>query len=69
MTFWYWAIRACWGVVRGRWYVWRDAPDDVVRQVASLWRGVRHDKDEDLRGVIAQARAEHRLRTAMRVKP
>jgi hypothetical protein len=62
MKFWYWAIRAIWGALRGRWYVWRDAPDDVVRQAALLWRSVRHDNDEDLRSVIAQAHAEYRLR-------
>ena len=63
VRFWFYAIRAMWRVAMGRWYVWRDAPTDVVREMAVLWYHARHRSDIDESGqVIKQAYDEYRLR-------
>lgn len=62
MRYWFWMTIAIWRALCGRWHVWRDDPTDVVRTAASLWRAVRDDTDDDARNVIAQARAEAKLR-------
>lgn len=64
MRFWFYMIRSSWRVIRGRWYVWRDVPTDVVRRAAALWLVTRNDKngDDDVKTTIAQARAEYKLR-------
>ena len=62
IRFWYYAIKASWRVGMGRWYVWRDAPTDVVRQMAVLWYHARHSEDKDSAEVIRQAHAEYKLR-------
>ena len=61
MRFWLYAIRAAWRVANGRWYVWRDAPTDVVRQMAALWYMARKNPEEGSE-VIHQAYQEYQLR-------
>lgn len=62
MTYWFYAARATWRMLNGRWFVWRDAPTHVVRQAAALWRFARYDTDEDHKALIWQARQEYKLR-------
>ena len=62
MRFWFYLIRASWRNTRGRWYVWRDAPTDIVRKVAALWYVARKE-NEDV-SVIREARKEYKLRKA-----
>lgn len=64
MRFWAYMIKAMWRTTRGRWYIWRDTPTDVVRKAAALWFVVRRDKeaDEALVSTISQARSEAKLR-------
>jgi len=62
MRYWFYAIRATWRLLNGRWFVWRDAPTQVVREAASLWRWARYDTDEDHKALIWQARQEYKLR-------
>jgi hypothetical protein len=63
MKFWYYFIRSIWRVVNGRWYVWRDAPTDVVRQAAALKFEAAEDKDTDpILASVMQADAEASLR-------
>lgn len=45
----------------GRWYVWRDAPTDVVRQVAVLWY-LNRKQGEDRSELIHEAYKEYKLR-------
>lgn len=61
MRYWFYIIRACWRSARGRWYVWRDAPTDIVRRVAVLWYHNRR-KGEEHSEVIESAYNEHKLR-------
>jgi hypothetical protein len=61
MRFWWYVIRASWRVGMGRWYVWRDAPTDVVRQVAAMWYLNRRMKDEKSE-LIYEAYKEYQLR-------
>lgn len=62
MRFWFYLLRAAWRVTNGRWYVWRDAPYDIVRQVATLWFHARHEQGDVAREVIQQAYSEHLAR-------
>ena len=64
MRFWFYMARSQWRVIRGRWYVWRDVPTDIVRRAAALWFLARKDKDAEpeVESVILQARNEYRLR-------
>ena len=65
MMFWVYTLRAMWRLSAGRWYVWRDAPTSVVREVACLWREVRHNQDDDdLRDLVLEARQEYKRRRA-----
>lgn len=45
----------------GRWYVWRDVPTDIVRQVAALWFLNRKSKEEKS-DLIYEAHKEYQLR-------
>ena len=64
MRFWLYTVRAMWRVITGRWFVWRDAPTDVVRKAASLWFSMRKDTKQDVgvTDLVTQARAEAKLR-------
>lgn len=62
MRFWFYTVRAIWRGVNGRWFVWRDAPTDVVRKAAALWYTGRNDSDPDHVNVLRQAREEYKLR-------
>ena len=62
IRFWYYVGRASWRVGMGRWYVWRDAPTDVGREIAVLWYHARRRKNDDDVEVIRQAHAEYKLR-------
>lgn len=64
MKFWLYTVRALWRIHRGRWYVWRDAPTDVVRKVAALYFAMRKDKEPscELKALIIDARNETKLR-------
>ena len=59
MRFWLYVIRASWIFARGRWYVWRDVPTDVVRKVASLWYLERKEEKNKL---VYEAYKEYQLR-------
>ena len=61
MRFWWYVAKASWRLGRGRWYVWRDAPTDIVRRVAALWYHAKQKQDEDVE-VIRQAHQEYELR-------
>ena len=63
MRFWYYVMRASWRHAFGRWYVWRDVPTDIVRQVAVLWFFARRkDYADDERSLIHEAHREYALR-------
>lgn len=64
LKFWSFTSRAMWRHVRGRWYVWRDAPTEVVRVAALLWFYAR--KKPATKGVtlIHEAYKEYRMRKA-----
>jgi len=59
MRFWLYVIKAVWRSVRGRWYVWRDVPTDVVRRVAVLWYLERKEEKNEL---VYEAYKEYQLR-------
>lgn len=59
MRFWFYTIRAMWRICSGRWYVWRDAPDDVVRFHAVMRR---YADDTETIEMARQATLEHNLR-------
>lgn len=60
--FWRHAIQAMWRVTRGRWFVWRDAPDDVVQEAAALAAALGVDDDAETHELLSQAVIEQRLR-------
>lgn len=62
VRFWFYCFKASWRVAMGRWYVWRDAPTDIVRQVAVLWYHNRRDDRDESSEVIRQAYQEYKLR-------
>lgn len=62
MMFWFYTMRASWRVAFGHWYVWRDAPTNIVRQVAVLWYHARRRPPEEDTEVIRQAYEEYQLR-------
>jgi len=64
MRFWFYTLRAIWRINRGRWHVWRDAPDDVVRSAASLAESLRDSDEPSAHEAVRQAQAEFALRTA-----
>lgn len=60
LRFWPYTIRALWRVGNGRWYVWRDAPTDIVRFNAIM---TRYAKDGDeVQEMARQARIEYTQR-------
>jgi hypothetical protein len=61
MRFWWYVTKASWRLGRGRWYVWRDTPTDIVRRVAVLWYHARREQYEDVE-LIRQAHQEYELR-------
>ena len=54
------AIRGLWRVLQGRWFVLRDAPDDVVANIAAL--EMRDDDAPELHQLVRDANAELALR-------
>ena len=62
MRFWFYVMRAAWRNGFGRWYVWRDAPTDIVRQVAVLWYHARKRPSDDDTSLIYEAHKEYQLR-------
>lgn len=64
MRFWLYITQALWRVHRGRWYVWRDVPTDIVRKAAALWFVARNDKEPspEIVSLVHQARSEAKLR-------
>jgi hypothetical protein len=62
LRFWFYTLRAIWRIERGRWYVWRDAPTDVVRLVAATYRIAKNDDDLKVFELTYQAREEYKLR-------
>lgn len=62
MRFWFYVMRASWRFGFGRWYVWRDAPTDIVRQVAVLWYLERKRTQDESSDLIHQAYKEYQLR-------
>ena len=62
LRFWRYVIRASWHSAMGRWYVWRDAPTDVVRQVAVLWYLERKSPRDESSALIEEAYNEYKLR-------
>lgn len=58
----YYACVRMWRVILGRWFVWRDAPTDVVRAVAATWRWVRNHDQSATKELVRQARDEAKLR-------
>ena len=62
LRFWLYTIRAMWQMQMGRWYVWRDVPTDVVRQMACLWYASRNSEEAGVRNLVHQAREEYKLR-------
>ena len=61
MKFWFYVIKVSWRLSMGRWYVWRDVPTDIVRQVAVLWFLNRKSKEEKS-DLIYEAHKEYQLR-------
>jgi len=59
MKFWLYVIKAFWLFVRGRWYVWRDIPTDVVRKVGLLWY---FDRKNEKNEFVYEAYKEYQLR-------
>ena len=54
------AIRGLWRALQGRWFVLRDAPDDVVANIAAL--ELRDDDAPALHQLVGDANAEMALR-------
>jgi hypothetical protein len=54
------ATRAIWGVVNGRWFVWRHASDDLLETVAGI--KLKDAETPDMHELIRQAKEELRLR-------
>ena len=68
MMFWFYVIKASWRLSIGRWYVWRDVPTDIVRQVAALWFLNRKSKEEKS-DLIYEAYKEYQLRKRKEKQP
>jgi hypothetical protein len=64
VRWWIHTIKALWRIKRGRWYVLRDVPTDVVRRIAALSFKLRSGEDvpDDVRTLIAEAKNESKLR-------
>lgn len=62
IKFWLYTIRAMWRVGRGRWYVWRDAPLQVVEEAAELRLHLQETDDANMKNLILQACDELALR-------
>ena len=62
MRFWFYMLRAIYRDVAGRLYVWRDVPDDIVREVAVLWYKARKRPFEEGTHLIFEAYKEYKLR-------
>lgn len=62
MKFWFYSIRAMYRVLRGRWYVWRDAPIEVVEQIAEMKPHLKSTDEVGLVNLIVQAEKELELR-------
>ena len=61
MKLWLYIIKASWLLSLGRWYVWRDAPTNIVRRVAVLWMFNRRKGEEPVK-LIYEAHKEYQLR-------
>lgn len=55
-----WTFRVLWRHVNGRWYIFRDAPDEVV--IYWISAGDNPDAGDDVVAVSNQAKAEMELR-------
>ena len=62
MRFWLYTIRAMWRVSRGRWFVWRDAPLQVVEDAAEMHPHLKDTDDPNMKILIRQACEELELR-------
>lgn len=61
---WWWhVLHTMWLHVQGRWYVFRNAPDWFVADIADI---PNNDEDADVNAYINQARSERELRRAKR---
>lgn len=54
------ATRAIWGVVNGRWFVWRKAPDDLLEVIAGI--KLTDAETSDMHELVRQAKEELSLR-------
>ena len=54
------AVRGLWRITNGRWFVLRDAPDDVVANIAAL--EMRDDDAPEIQRLVWDANAELALR-------
>ncbi len=52
--------RAIWGVVNGRWFVWRKTPDDLLEVIARI--NLTDDETPDMHELVRQAKEELSLR-------
>jgi hypothetical protein len=62
IKFWLYTIRATWRVSRGRWFIWRDAPLQVVEEVAELRAHLHETDDPNMKNLVWQACDELALR-------
>lgn len=62
MRFWWHIVKAMWKHLNGRWYVWRDTPDDVLRDVLKI--DITHEEDSEVITLVRGAWQEHKLREA-----
>ena len=61
MRYWFYVFKAAWRNASGRWYVWRDVPTDIVRQVAVLWY-LNRKRGEEKSDLIYEAYKEYKMR-------
>lgn len=66
IKFWFYIARAMWRVSLGKWFVLRDAPTDVVEQIAALIHHIDSKDSNEVRVLVAQAQEELSLRNRRR---
>jgi hypothetical protein len=65
MRFWWHVIKVMWRHVNGRWYVWRDSPDDIVREVAGMeFTAKQKEESPNWFVLVQEAKRELQLREA-----
>lgn len=62
MRFLFYVFRSIWMFKRGRWYVWRDVPLDIVRLVAATRYFARKEPSSDYKELLYEAHKEYLLR-------